>query len=993
MAIDAGSAVGYLLLDISDFDKNLENAKKAMGDYSKDQKNVANDLKDVGGAMKKTGDDLTKFVSLPLLGAGAASVMTAANFQKSMSEVQAVSGATADDFEALTKKAKEVGATTIFSATESANALKYMAMAGWDAQQMMNGIEGVALLAAASGEELALTSDIVTNAITAFGLSAKDTTMFVDVLAMAANASNTGVAELGESFKYVAPVAGALNYSIQDVATALGIMANSGIKGSQAGTALRASLSRMAKPTKNVADYLAKLGLYSEGVNKAFVNADGSSKELSETIKILRDKFKGLTEAQQAEYAAAIFGQEAMSGMLAIITSSEQDYNKLANAIDNSAGTTKEMADIMQNNLLGKFELLKSASEDVAISMGDFLLPKITDLLVGFTGLLDKFNGMDEGFKNTVLNIGIAVTAAGPLISVVGNITSGVGSLIGTFGALTAGTLGPAGWFGLALAAAGLLAGGIATIVLQHRAMYEEVYKIRDAVNDSSAAFEETNKKFDETMARIEASTSLAEPLIERLAELEKQSSLTNDEQLEYAGIIARVQELLPELNIEVDKNTGLLKDGAVALQDQVQGWKDLAIAQAMQDKVTELISNNTKLMVDQQVAKNDLKRGQEESAALETEFNIILRETEERLGMVAGSLDGINFEGLRKNLQDIALTSPEFIPLIDRLDEWNNRSLENEESTRLLKEEIAKAQKVIDEMTAEITLTEQAAKDLAISLDGAGTSSDEYAKKMRGARDSTAEFDNDVGTSSKNVSSNYNKSVEEIKRELEKMVESLDKTSLKSDEVTGAISTGNEEMVKAVSKELDKYKGKNEETMSDVDRNTKTVLEALLTFYKSNATKSANGYVDGIVTGMRSGIPEIEEMARKLADAANTAFNKRLKIESPSKVGIKSGYQYPLGVSIGMLGGLDLVQDTSKKLADAVSFDVSKSEFSNYGREHLLESGIVNNDNSKKIDMPIYVQIYCNGEEINDESMVGVGKSAGNAIIDEMRSRGLVTI
>lgn len=993
MAVDAGSAVGYLLLDISNFDKNLEDAKRAMGDFDKNQKNTAGTLNEVGGAMKNAGADMTKYLTVPLLGAGAASVMTAANFQKSMSEVQAVSGATGDDFEALRAKAKEVGATTIFSATESANALKYMAMAGWDAQQMMNGIEGVALLAAASGEELALTSDIVTNAITAFGLSAKDTTMFVDVLAMAANASNTGVAELGESFKYVAPVAGALNYSIQDVATALGIMANSGIKGSQAGTALRASLSRMAKPTKNVADYLAKLGLYSEGVNKAFVNADGSSKELSETIKILRDKFKNLTEAEQAEYAAAIFGQEAMSGMLAIITSSEESYNKLADSIENSAGTTKEMADIMQNNLLGKFELLKSAAEDVGISMGDFLLPKITDLLVGFTGLLDKFNGMDEGFKNTVLNIGLAVAAGGPLLSLVGNLTSGVGSMIGVFTSLAAGTLGPAGWFGLALAAAGLLAAGVATVVLQHRAMYEEVYKIRDAVNDSSAAFEETNKKYDETIARIEASTGLAIPLIDRLAELEKQSSLTNDEQLEYAGIIARVQELLPELNIEVDKNTGLLKDGAIALQDQVQGWRDLAVAQAMQDKVTELIANNTKLMVDQQVAKNDLKNRQAESAAMETEFNIILRETEKQLGLVAGSLDGINFEGLRANLQDVAATHPEFNPLLDKLAEWNNRSLENEESTRLLKEEITKAQAVIDAMTEEINLTEQAAQDLAKSMGGAGESADEYANRMRNARDSTKELDEKTGTTTENVTTSYDKTAEEVGASLKDVIKNLDDTSLKSEEVTTAISNGNKEMVEIVSDELDKYKGKNEETLSDVDRDTKTILEALLMFYESNAADSAEGYVDGLVSGMRSGIDDIEAMARKLADAANTAFNKRLDINSPSKVGIESGYQYPLGVSIGMLQGLDLMKNTSKKLADAVSFDVNKSDFNSYGRELLVESGVVNNDNSKKVEMPIYVQLYYYGEEMNDETGMNFGHSVGNGIIEEMRSRGLVTL
>lgn len=286
------------------------------------------------------------------------------SFESAMSEVKAISGATGENFEKLTDKAKEMGATTKFSATESAEALKYMAMAGWETEQMTDGLAGVMNLAAASGENLGTVSDIVTDAMTAFGLEAKESSHFADVLAKASSSSNTNVGLMGETFKYVAPIAGSMKYSIEDTATAIGLMANAGIKGGEAGTALRSMLTRLVKPPKEAAEALDDLGISAK-------NSDGSMKPLREVLGDLRGKFAGLDDSQKAQYAASIAGQEAMSGLLAIVNSSEKDFKKLSKAIDDSEGAAKKQADTMNNNLKGAMYELGSAAEAVGIEIYD----------------------------------------------------------------------------------------------------------------------------------------------------------------------------------------------------------------------------------------------------------------------------------------------------------------------------------------------------------------------------------------------------------------------------------------------------------------------------------------------------------------------------------------------------------------------------------------------------------------------------------------------
>ena len=334
------------------------------------------------------GNVLTEVASQARNAAGAVIEIGSA-FEMGMSTVQAISGATGDDLTALTDKAKEMGANTKFSATEAAEAMQYMAMAGWKTDDMLNGIEGIMNLAAASGEDLATTSDIVTDALTAFGLTAQDSAHFADILAQASSNANTNVSMMGETFKYVAPVAGAMGYSAEDVATAVGLMANSGIKASQAGTSLRTMLSRMAKPTKEVQAAMDALGI-------SLTDSDGNMKSLHEVMGDLRTGFGGLSEAESITMATMLGGQEAMSGLLAIVNASDADYQKLTDSIGACDGAAASMADTMQNNLKGQLTILGSAAQGLALEVYDSVKVALTDI----TKLgIDAVSNLTDGFK------------------------------------------------------------------------------------------------------------------------------------------------------------------------------------------------------------------------------------------------------------------------------------------------------------------------------------------------------------------------------------------------------------------------------------------------------------------------------------------------------------------------------------------------------------------------------------------------------------------
>lgn len=357
--MDVFNLCAKISLDTSEYESQLKKAKTntksvvtdLQNSYTKGFEKVAGTLAKVGTAIAGLGTAV-----------GGYAIKVGGDFEAGMSKVQAISGATGEDMEKLSELAKQMGKTTKFSASEAAEGYQYMAMAGWKTEEMLVGLPGIMNLAAASGESLATTSDIVTDVLTAMGKSAGDAGTFANVLASASSNSNTNVAMMGETFKYVAPLAGALGFNIEDLSQAIGLMANSGIKASQAGTSLRSILTRLASPTDEVETAMAKYGI-------TIADSDGKMRSLSEIMQNLRESLGGLSEQEQTAAATAIGGQEAMSGLLAIVNASQEDYDKLAGAIANSTDAAENMANTMQDNLQGKLVILKSALEGVGISI------------------------------------------------------------------------------------------------------------------------------------------------------------------------------------------------------------------------------------------------------------------------------------------------------------------------------------------------------------------------------------------------------------------------------------------------------------------------------------------------------------------------------------------------------------------------------------------------------------------------------------------------
>ena len=379
-------------------------------------------LKDVGSNIEGVGKKLLP-VTATVTALGTASVKTAADFEAAMSKVAAVSGASGKELEDLTAKAREMGSKTKFSASEAAEAMNYMAMAGWKTEDMLSGIEGVMNLAAASGEDLATTSDIVTDALTAFGLSAQDSGHFADVLAAASSNANTNVSMMGETFKYCAPIAGALGFSVEDTAEAIGLMANAGIKSTQAGTSLRTIMTNLSGEVKICGENIGE-------VTVATTNADGSMRDLSDILADCRTAFSGLSESEKAAAAESLVGKNAMSGFLALMNAGEGDIAKLSGAIDNCNGAAQSMADTMNNNLEGQLTILKSQLQELAISFGEILLPAVKKIVGWVQGFIDVLNSLPDGVKETIVTVALIAAALGPVLIIIGKIITAVGTIM-----------------------------------------------------------------------------------------------------------------------------------------------------------------------------------------------------------------------------------------------------------------------------------------------------------------------------------------------------------------------------------------------------------------------------------------------------------------------------------------------------------------------------------------------------------------------------------
>ena len=454
MSVNVGTAVGYLDLDSSKFKSGLKAAQSSLSEFTNKSNDAGTRFQALGNSLKSVGGTITKTVSLPLLALGAGALKVAGDFEAGMSEVSAITGATGKDMQALEKQAKTLGATTKFSARDAAEGMKYFGMAGYDTNQIMSALPSTLNLAAAGNVDLGIACDIVSDAMTGLGMSANETTKFTDIMAATITNSNTSVELMGETLKYVGPVAGTLGIGMGDLSVAIGLMGNAGIKGSQAGTALRAGLTNLVKPTKEMKTAMEKYGV------ELVKNADGSVNMMG-TMENLRSTLGGLDQTTQAQALATIFGKEAMSAWASVVNASEGDFNKLSDAIANSDGKASDMANTMQDNLKGSIDNMKSAFEGLLITIGQRLIPIFQNLVEGITNVFTWFNNLNPAIQNVIIGVGGFLAILGPLLLIIGNViifivklSTSISALVTFFSAGGAGA-------GILSAAIGALSGPI----------------------------------------------------------------------------------------------------------------------------------------------------------------------------------------------------------------------------------------------------------------------------------------------------------------------------------------------------------------------------------------------------------------------------------------------------------------------------------------------------------------------------------------------------
>ena len=652
------TSLNYANVELNNLDDELKRTGTHLSEAEQSTDGTAKSIDEFGNEAKEAGEETASFgkIAVAALASqvlysalnklvdgikqiGEACIESGSEFEASMDKVAAVSGATGDDLDALTDKAKQMGASTMFSASQAAEAMNYMAMAGWKTEDMLSGIEGVMDLAAASGEDLATTSDIVTDALTAFGLTAQDSAHFADVLAAASSNANTNVAMMGETFSYAAPIAGSLGFSVEDTAEAIGLMANAGIKASTAGTSLRRIMTELSKDvtihSKSMGDMVIKT-----------TEADGSMRELSDILADCRGAFDQLSESEKASAAASIVGKNAMSGFLALMNAAPSDVEKLSNALATCDGTAKAMADTMQDNLKGKITIMQSALEGLAISTYDAFDDSLKEGVEGATEAIGRLN---DAIVNGDLGVSLEklgqsaselmVEVVDGLVDHMPEIIDGLTAVIdnadeiagvietivaawGTYKVAAEGAQAATMLLNAELAlnpilavAAGVAACGVALVNFARESAKagEEALKaskktssLVSETRDLTASYNESKEAFkaniDDLNAQGDACNKLVDDLIGLNAQWQDSSAPGYTEAVaQQTAIINELRAAYPGLNLAIDEHTGALNMDAEAIRANIAAMQSQAYAEAAQERLTEIAKQKLELQIQQQ--------------------------------------------------------------------------------------------------------------------------------------------------------------------------------------------------------------------------------------------------------------------------------------------------------------------------------------------------------------------------------------------------------
>lgn len=917
---------GKIAVDNSEANRAID---ETVGNVGNAEPRMTKALKKIGAAV------VAAFAVDKIKDFGKACISAGMDFDSQMSTVAAISGATGEEFEILRAKAQEMGATTAFSATESAQAMEYMAMAGWKTTDITNGLAGVMNLAAASGEDLATTSDIVTDAMTAFGMSADQSTYFADVLAQTATNANTNVGMMGETFKYVAPLAGAMGYNIEDMSAAIGLMANAGIKGSQSGTSLRNIITNLASPTDKVAGAMDDLGI-------SLTDSDGKTKSFGETLSDLRISFADLNEVQKTQYASAIAGKEGMSGLLALINSSDEDFDKLTDSIKNCTGASEKMAEIRLDNLEGDVTLFKSALEGAQIAITDKLTPVLRNLVKKATDWLPTVQDKLLSAIDVVMDIGkYLAQELTPILSSIGkSVLPIIKDALKSAKAIIE-QLVPVIkniWkfaepvFKIVVDTIDLIVEYLPTLLqdvldfidplnLIHKEtsqVSEEYLKMADNANKMSEKLDDIKQKNADIGQSVLEEYNHYGDLADRLSTVVDKNGKIK-EHCEYT-----VQQIIDELNPALDTSLEIV-DG------QLKGYKEIA------DEIDNIILKKQ--------AESMLEKGQEnyDKAIADRAESIQAKvKAESEINELEKELDDLHAK--RKEWDETGIVPEGFDPSgycgdVQRLEE-NIKSLSGTVET-----ETQNINKANNEITKYSDLRTAA---LEGNIGAMQRYAAEYSYNMLTAGNATVE---ELDSQYNDFSQMVDNLVEAQKKGDESVTDEMINTytmlrNISHDELTEAQRMANEQGVAAA----EKFGKGLESSTGFVTVAARTVAESAEKELDKDTTSHGANFAWGFSEGMRSQIDSAISAAREVGNAAAAALQKALDEHSPSRVTRKMGQFFGLGFSEGIIDEESNTIKTTQQYADSAV--------------NALKSGINNRTPMKPMDFAINTR-FANAEAI----------------------------
>ena len=799
-------------------------------------------IQNAGKMMTSVGSTLTKSVTAPIAALGAASIKTTADFDESMSKVQALSGATGKDFDALRDKARQMGATTKYSAGESAEALSYMALAGWDTNQMLDGLDGVMNLAAASGMDLAEASDLVTDYLSAFGLEAKDSARMADQLAYAQAHSNTTTTQLGEAFGNSAAQMHTAGQSMETTTAILEAFANQGLKGSEAGTALSAMMRDITQKMKNGKIQIGDTSIAVQDQNGNFRNM----------VDILADVEKATEGMGSAEKSAALmttFTARSVKGVSMALTEGTDNIYSYEAALHSADGTAKDMAETMQDNLKGQLTILKSQLQELGISFGDILVPHVRKAVEWLQGMVDKFNSLDSSTKEQIAKFAALAAAIGPVLLVGGKLTTGVGKLvegggkaIEWLGKMASGTvslsgsLGPLA-LGLAAVAGAALAvhAGFEKIESAARDANGELYEAIDASNSAtgemSKAGNELSKAFSDANDSIEttiATGKRAEHLVDQLEDITKSHRLTADEQHRQAAIVQELNQLYPELGLEIDSTSGKLNKSVKEIRSFVENASKMAQVQAYQKAIASVVEELSDAYIAQ--AKAEMA-AEQASAQLAASQSTLSARAQELIGKKEKLTAAEKFE-LGQILSGANAYTTEGQALHDATGAQVKYNAEKEKLTKTTED----AEKQVDFFQGKLD-------ELTGGMEKAADGAEETGEAMAGMGEDTEEATDAIKNATKEIVEAYNRTKESAYDSV------MGQTSL-FEELEQKEATSIEKMRKGLQSHIEAYKNWNS--------NAATLMQS--SRYQTDTNFRA--IVNTIVAAGQDAAPELQALA-----------------------------------------------------------------------------------------------------------------------------------